>query len=82
MKRYEYWILDYRKNRYMEHLSMDLLVDRLRYLIENLTTLEVNGKIGMGNISIEPWKELIVKFTHTQEELKIRGESLPNNFFS
>ncbi len=64
----------------MEHLSRELLVDRLRYLIENLSTLETNGKIGMGNVSIDPWKELIISFTHVQEELKIRGESPPNNF--
>lgn len=82
MKRYEYWIQDYRKNRDMEHLSLDLLIDRLRYLIENLITLEVNGKIGIGNISKDPWKDLMIKFTHAQEELNIRGESLPNNFLT
>ncbi|EIZ1315166.1 hypothetical protein MOU92_001876 [Vibrio parahaemolyticus] len=82
MRLYEYWILDYRKNRYMEHLSLELLVDRLRYLIENLTTLETNGKIGMGNILIDPWKELIIKFTHVQEEMNIRGELPPNNFLN
>lgn len=82
MKRYEYWIADYRHNRYMKHLSIEQLSDRLRYLMENLTTLEVNGKIGMGNVAINPWNELIIKFTHVQEELNIRGELPKEQFLS
>ncbi|EIV8497579.1 hypothetical protein [Vibrio vulnificus] len=80
MNRSEFWVREYRTNRYMEHLSIELLSDRLRYLIENLTTLETNGKIGLGNVSIEPWKSLIVKFTHTQEEFNLRRLSPPTDF--
>lgn len=80
MKRYEHWISEYRKNRYMKHLSTEQLSDRLRYLIENLATLEANGKIGIGNISVKPWNELIIKFTHVQEELNMRSE-LPKHQF-
>ncbi|EIB6494438.1 TPA: hypothetical protein ACHCBX_003361 [Vibrio parahaemolyticus] len=82
MKPNEQRVLDYRKSRYLEHISQELLVDRLRYLIENLVTLELNGKIGMGDVRREPWKNLIVKFTHVQDELSLRGESLPANFLS
>ncbi|WP_277432931.1 hypothetical protein [Vibrio sp. 1180_3] len=49
-------------------------------MIENLTTLETNGKIGLGNVSIEPWKSLIVKFTHAQEEFNLRRLSPPTDF--
>ncbi|ELU49353.1 hypothetical protein B878_23813 [Vibrio campbellii CAIM 519 = NBRC 15631 = ATCC 25920] len=80
MNRSEFWVREYRTNRYMEHLSIELLSDRLRYLIENLTTLETNGKVGLGNVSIEPWKSLIVKFTHAQEEFNLRRLSPPTDF--
>lgn len=82
MKRYELWIQDYRQNRYMKYLSIEQLNDRLRYLIENLTTLELNGKIGMRNIAVRPWHQLIIKFTHTCEELKLRGGMPQSNFLA
>ena len=74
MKRYEYWILQYHQNRYMKYFSTEQINDRLRYLVENLTTLETNGKIGIRDIRISPWTELMIKFTHTVEEMKIRNE--------
>lgn len=74
MKLYEYWILQYHQNRYMKYLSTEQVNDRLRYLVENLTTLETNGKIGIRNIRISPWTELMIKFTHTVEEINIRNE--------
>ena len=80
MKLYENWILQYHQNRYMKYLSTEQINDRLRYLVENLSTLETNGKIGIRDIRVSPWTELMIKFTHTMEEMKIRNE-LPKEQF-
>jgi hypothetical protein len=65
---------------YLTHLSISELSYRARYLMENLTTLELNGKIGMGDISREPAHSFIQKFTHVLQELKIRNEE-PEKMF-
>jgi hypothetical protein len=41
--------------------------------MENLTTLELNGKIGLKNIQNEPARTLMRKFTHSHQELVLRN---------
>ena len=57
----------------MSHLSNVDLSGRVRYLMENLTTLELNGKIGLKDIQKEPARTLMRKFTHSHQELVLRN---------
>ncbi|WP_195848916.1 hypothetical protein [Providencia stuartii] len=82
MTRNEYWRTEYHHNRYMKDFSIEELSDRLRYLMENLATLTVDGKIGFANVAVSPWSELIVKFTHTHEEFVMRDEQPKDNFLA
>lgn len=73
MKLHEYWRHEYNQDRYLSHLSNVDLSERVRYLMENLTTLELNGKIGLRNIKNEPGHTLMRKFTHSHQELVLRN---------
>ena len=72
MKLHEYWRHEYNQDRYLSHLSRVDLSGRVRYLMENLTTLELNGKIGLRDIQKEPARTLMKKFTHSHQELVLR----------
>ena len=65
---------------YLSHLSPPQLSYRARYLIENLTTLELNGKIGLLDIRNEPAHSLMRKFTHVLQELAVRDEEFEPMF--
>lgn len=78
----EYWRQQYAANRYLSHLDIDQLSERIKYLIENLTTLAENGKVGMRNISEEPWNGIMERFAHAQTELDIRGILANKNFLA
>ena len=73
MKLHESWIHEYNQDRYLSHLTNIDLSKRVRYLMENLTTLELNGKIGVKNIQKEPGNSLIRKFSHSHQELVLRN---------
>jgi len=73
VKLHEYWRWEYSQDRYLSSLSPAEVSYRLRYLIENLTTLATNGKIGLRNIRTEPGRSLMRKFTHAHQELVLRG---------
>lgn len=73
VKLHEFWRHEYDQDRYLSHLSNVELSGRIRYLMENLTTLETNGKIGLKNIQIEPARTLMRKFTHSHQELTLRN---------
>lgn len=74
MKLYEFWRNEYIRDSYLTHLSDKDLSIRARYLIENITTLELNGKIGLRDISREPGSTLMRKFTHVVQEFESRNE--------
>lgn len=80
MTRNELWRYEYINNPYLTHLSVSQLSYRARYLIENLTTLSLNGKIGMTSLRDEPGHTLIQKFTHVLQELQFRNEE-PEKMF-
>lgn len=73
MKLHEFWRHEYNQDRYLSHLSNVELSGRVRYLMENLVTLEINGKIGLKNIQNEPARTLMRKFTHSHQELVLRN---------
>lgn len=61
----------------MKYFSHDELINRHKYLIENLVTLELNGKVGFldpNTVSLS--SELLEKCTHVQEEFRIRGKQI------
>jgi hypothetical protein len=73
------WRQNYRIRPYLEHSSEEQVAARLRYIVENMTTLQPNGKIGA--LTPEPygkmWWEL---FTHVLEEYGRRNVSPPEGF--
>jgi len=73
------WRLSYERNRYLQHQPNDVLFERLRYLIENITTLTPDGRVGVDGF--DPLAEgLWVAFTHTQYEMDMRGLTPPDGF--
>jgi len=77
---HEFWRYEYDQDSYLTHLSITALCSRSRYLIENLTTLELNGKIGLRDIRIEPGSTLMRKFTHVLQESDSRNEGFEPMF--
>ncbi|HCG7131726.1 TPA: hypothetical protein NJ327_004543 [Vibrio parahaemolyticus] len=75
-----FWRMEYVNDPYLMHLSLDELSYRARYLIESLTTLELNGKIGLRNIEQEPGRDLMRKFTHVLQDLDMRKQNFPAMF--
>ena len=65
---------------YLSHLSANELSSRARYLIENLTTLELNGKIGIQNLKNKQAHSLMQKFTHVLQELANRNKDFEQMF--
>lgn len=80
MQTHEFWRREYDEDPYLTHLSITELCFRARYLIENLTTLELNGKIGLRNIGKEPGLTLMRKFTHVLQEFGSRKEGFETMF--
>lgn len=80
MQLHECWRREYDQDSYLAHLSITELCFRARYLIENLTTLELNGKIGLRDICKEPGLTLMRKFTHVLQEFDSRKEGFEPMF--
>lgn len=80
MQLHELWRYEYDQDSYLTHLSTTALCARARYLIENLTTLELNGKIGLRDVRMEPGTSLMRKFTHVLQELDSRNEGFEPMF--
>lgn len=80
MQLHEFWRREYNQDLYLKHLSVTNLCSRARYLIENLATLELNGKIGLRDIRKEPGLTLMRKFTHVLQELDSRKEVFEPKF--
>lgn len=80
MQLHEFWRREYDQDSYLTHLSITELCSRARYLIENLGTLELNGKIGLRDITKEPGLTLMRKFTHVLQELHSRKEGFEPMF--
>lgn len=80
MQLHECWRREYDQDSYLTHLSITDLCFRARYLIENLTTLELNGKIGLRDIRKEPGLTLMRKFTHVLQEFDSRKEGFEPMF--
>jgi hypothetical protein len=80
MTRQEMWPQAYRHRPYLQHSTDAEVAERLRYIIENVTTLLPNEKIGM--LPPEPdgkhWYELL---EHVQEEYRRRGVAQPPEGF-
>lgn len=68
--------MQYRKRRYLEHVSEGDLSERTRDTVCNLTLLTNDGRIGLLNPDDHGayWMEV---FTHVLEEYSLRGKGLP-----
>src|SRR5579871_1569185 len=77
--RRQMWIENYRLRRYLQHSSEQEVAERLRYIIENMTTTTADGKIAP--LPPEPdgkfWYEL---FEQALEEYRRRGIEPPPGF--
>jgi hypothetical protein len=71
---------EYNQNPYLKHLSAEQLSDRLKYLLENITTLTSDGKIGLKDLRVKDGYELFRKFTHTLQEHNRAGKSFIPGF--
>lgn len=75
----EFWKREYNNDSYMSHLSTEQLSDRAKYLVENVSTLEENGKIGIRTVQVDPGRKLMRLFVHVLQELDNRSELFVNN---
>jgi hypothetical protein len=66
------WRHDYRLDRYLEHLSLDELEQRVRDIFTNVSVLSEDGKLSLPPVEKGTgyWMQL---FTHVLEEFALRG---------
>jgi hypothetical protein len=66
------WRQDYRLDRYLEHLSLDELEQRVRDIFTNVSVLSEDGKLSLPPVEKGTgyWMQL---FTHVLEEFALRG---------
>jgi hypothetical protein len=77
MKRHEWWRLNYRNGRDLDHLSPEELSERLSDCINNIRMRTVRGKLGLlypGEPLGERWMILL---TEVLEECNLRGYAYP-----
>jgi hypothetical protein len=77
--RQEMWRRRYLSRPYLNDATDDQIADRLRYIIENSTTLTPNGQIGF--LPPEPHGKYWLESTaHVMEAYRLRGGEPPANF--
>ena len=76
LPRHEVWRMQYRSRPYLSDTSDDALEQRLKDVLNNLTTLSTEGKIGMLPIGPDGVHWMVV-FTHILEEYRSRRKDLP-----
>jgi hypothetical protein len=79
MKLHEFWRATYRHQRYLADVDLDIVTARMRHLVENLTILTEGAKIGVRPVEGSD-EALWIAFTHTLEELVLRGANPPKGF--
>jgi hypothetical protein len=73
--RADVWRMNYGLRRYLDHSSDKKIADRLRHIVENLTTPSLHGKVGASVPKPHgSWLEL---FAHIQEEYRLRKAEFP-----
>jgi hypothetical protein len=79
MELQQFWCLEYRERKYLEHLSDSDLAQRARDIICNYTTLSDKGQIRFQPVQGEGrlWIRL---FTHVCEEYRLRKKWFPPGF--
>lgn len=81
--RHQWWREAYRSNRYLQGKSDTHVVARIRYLHETMMTLSPTGQIGFQEIGTLGLGEyLMVRYTHTLEEIELRHMQLPDGFLA
>lgn len=81
MRRSEAWEQQYVRSPYLERLSLAALAERLRWLVENIATLNECGQLG----AVFPQADgerLWIAFTHTMMEFRARGKNPPDGFLT
>lgn len=68
-------------DRYLENQPDAVVLDRFRYLLENLTTLTTEGKVGVDGFDPDG-AALWLAFTQTHHEMKLRNLQPPPGFLS
>jgi hypothetical protein len=66
------WRQEYRQDRYLEHLTLDALEQRVRDIFTNVSVLSDDGKLSLPPVEKGTgyWMQL---FTHVLDELALRG---------
>lgn len=79
MKRHEFWRMQYRRRRYLEHLSNEELEQRTKDVFCNLTVLSDKGQISFHPIN-EEGEYWMIMWTHLLEEFTLRHGPYPAGF--
>lgn len=77
VSRHEVWRLQYRQRPYLRDASDDALAQRLKDVMNNLSTLTPEGKIGVLPVGTDGIRWMTL-FTHVHEEYVSRGSFSPN----
>ena len=77
MKRHELWRVNYRRNRDLDHLSVEELSERLHDCINNIRIRTVHGKLGLLPVNESVGETWMTLFTEVIEECHLRGYSFP-----
>lgn len=77
LSRHEVWRLQYRQRPYLKGASDDALAQRLKDIMNNLSTLTPEGKIGLLPIGPDGIRWMTL-FTHVHEEYVSRGSIPPS----
>lgn len=77
LRRHQLWRLQYRRRRYLEHVTDEDLAQRMRDITCNLTELTIEGKIGLRPLE-DTGAKWIEAFTHVLEEYSLRNAGIPS----
>lgn len=81
MALHKWWRRQYESDRFLEHQPDNVVLERFRYLLENLTTLTPEGKIGVDGFDGDG-SSLWIAFTQTHQEMMLRGIEPPPGFLA
>ena len=79
--RAEAWRRGYEQSRYLRNLPSQALAERLRWLVENIATLNPFGQVS-AEFPTGDYEKLRIAFIDTLHEFNSRGETPPDGFLS
>jgi hypothetical protein len=81
IRRAETWQHGYERSRYLASLPTHALAERLKWLFENIATVNPQGQLS-AEFPAGDYEKLWIAFTHTVHEFNLRGQAFPDGFLS